>query len=79
MDRNDLNNSQSDQLKRTNKGSIIAAAIIMLFFCVGAYLLPTIMIYLGHKSIVAAAVFAILFVLSFFGIFRWHSWNKQRH
>lgn len=78
MNRHDLDNSQSDQLKRANKGSIIAAALIMLVFCIGAYLLPSIMIYLGHKSIGAAVIFAVLFVLSFFGVFWWRSWSKKR-
>ncbi len=52
----------------------IAAAIILVGFGLLAYYLPTIMIALGKRSHVAAAIFGILFVLSFFGIF----WLRSR-
>jgi hypothetical protein len=39
-----------------------------------AYYLPTIMIALGERSHIAAVIFGILFVLSFFGIF----WLRSR-
>ncbi|MCK4206765.1 hypothetical protein J3U99_18465 [Brucella pituitosa] len=52
----------------------IAAAIILVGFGVLAYYLPSIMIALGERSHVAAAIFGILFVLSFFGIF----WLRSR-
>lgn len=52
----------------------IAAAIILIGFGLLAYYLPTIMISLGERSHVAAAIFGILFVLSFFGIF----WLRSR-
>jgi len=51
-----------------------AAAIILVGFGVLAYYLPSIMIALGERSHVAAAIFGILFVLSFFGIF----WLRSR-
>jgi len=52
----------------------IAAAIILVGFGVLAYYLPTIMIALGERSRIAAVIFGILFVLSFFGIF----WLRSR-
>ncbi|MCL7998782.1 hypothetical protein [Brucella pseudogrignonensis] len=52
----------------------LAAAIILIGFGLLAYYLPTIMIALGERSHVAAAIFGILFVLSFFGIF----WLRSR-
>ncbi|OYR10384.1 hypothetical protein [Brucella grignonensis] len=52
----------------------LAAAIILVGFGVLAYYLPTIMIALGERSHIAAVIFGILFVLSFFGIF----WLRSR-
>ena len=52
----------------------LAAAVILIGFGLLAYYLPTIMIALGERSHVAAAIFGILFVLSFFGIF----WLRSR-
>lgn len=51
-----------------------AAAAILIGFGLLAYYLPSIMIALGERSHVAAAIFGILFVLSFFGIF----WLRSR-
>lgn len=72
---------QNTQLKNSDqdwRGPAIAAALIMLFFGVGAYLLPSIMIYLGDKTVTGAVIFGVLFVLSFFGIFWWRAWSKSR-
>jgi len=56
------------------KRSAIAAAAILIGFGLLAYFLPTIMIALGDVSIVAAGIFAALFVLAFFAIF----WIRAR-
>jgi len=54
--------------------SAIAAAVILIGFGLLAYFLPTIMIAIGDISTVAAGIFAVLFVLAFFGIF----WIRAR-
>ncbi len=56
----------------------IAAAIILISFGLLAYFVPSIMIALGKRSHVAAAIFAILFVLGFFGIFWLRSRRQNR-
>lgn len=53
----------------------LAAAIILIGFGLFAFYLPNIMLALGERSHVAAAIFGILFVLSFFGIF----WLRARY
>lgn len=52
----------------------IAAAVILIGFGVLAYFVPSIMLALGARSHVAAAIFAIVFVLGFFAIF----WLRSR-
>lgn len=47
----------------------VAAAIIFAVFALGAYFMPAIMLALGDISPVLAGIFAIGFVLAFFGLF----------
>jgi len=58
----------------------IAAAVILIGFGVLAYFVPSIMLALGARSHVAAAIFAVVFVLGFFVIFwlRARSQKKER-
>jgi membrane protein implicated in regulation of membrane protease activity len=58
----------------------IAAAVILFGFGVLAYFVPSIMLALGARSHVAAAIFAVVFVLGFFVIFwlRARSQKKER-
>lgn len=51
------------------RGPLIAAAIILCFFGIVGFYLPTIMIAVGNYSTVVAGGIAILFVLAFFGVF----------
>ncbi|MEN5279088.1 hypothetical protein ABE527_19365 [Brucella sp. TWI432] len=53
----------------------IAAAVILVGFGVIAYFVPTIMLMLGERSQIAAVIFPIVFVLSFFAIF----WLRARY
>ena len=85
MKRSLMNTNNSDKSGSTSRanqqdwrGPVIAASAIMLFFCIGAYLLPSIMIYLGDKTVVGAVIFGVLFVLSFFVVFWWRAWVKRR-
>lgn len=55
--------------------SAIAAAIILVGFGVFAYFLPDMMIALGDISVVAAGIFAALFVMAFFLVF----WLRARN
>ncbi len=75
-----MNEQQSGKVQQNNKTKpewqrpAIAAACIMFGFAFLGYLLPPIMLWLGEYSLVAAAVFAVLFVLAFFGVF----WLRAR-
>lgn len=75
-----MNKQQSGKVRQNNKskpewqGPAIAAACIMFGFAFFGYLLPPIMLWLGEYSLVAAAGFAVLFVLAFFGVF----WLRAR-
>ncbi|MFK4825534.1 hypothetical protein ACI0FM_12170 [Paenochrobactrum sp. BZR 588] len=66
---------QADKAKPEWRGPAIAAACIMFGFAFFGYLLPPIMLWLGEYSLVAAAVFAVIFVLAFFGVF----WLRARN
>lgn len=69
--------TQTEPKQRTKpewQAAVIAAACIMGGFAFLAYLLPPIMLWLGKYSLIAAAAFAILFVLAFFGVF----WMRAR-
>lgn len=56
------------------KSAAIAAAIILIGFGVLAYFLPPIMLAIGAHSQIVAAIFAVLFVVGFFGVF----WLRAR-
>ncbi|GHD13026.1 hypothetical protein ACFOEZ_09885 [Tianweitania populi] len=57
-----------------NRGPVLAAAIFLLVFGVGAFLLPKIMLAVGSYSTAAAGIIAVGFVLAFFGVF----WLRSR-
>ncbi|WP_143850950.1 SoxR reducing system RseC family protein [Brucella thiophenivorans] len=59
----------------TFRSDALAAAVIMIGFGLLAFYLPNIMLALGERSHVAAAIFGLLFVLSFFAIF----WLRARY
>jgi len=56
------------------RNAAIAAACIMFGFGLVAYWMPTLMLALGERSTMAAAVFAIVFVAGFFVVF----WLRAR-
>jgi uncharacterized BrkB/YihY/UPF0761 family membrane protein len=56
-------------MDKNTRNSAIAAAIIVLGFCIVAIYLPTIVLWLGEFSPFAGAAAAVLFVMAFFGIF----------
>jgi formate hydrogenlyase subunit 3/multisubunit Na+/H+ antiporter MnhD subunit len=56
-------------MDKNTKSSLIAAAIIVVGFCILAYFLPSLVLWLGEKSPYAGAAAAAVFVLAFFGIF----------
>lgn len=64
-------------MTRDNRNSLIAAAVLMAVFGLGAFYMPTIMIAVGNISTVAAGLIAILFVLAFFAVF-WLRGRSQR-
>jgi len=70
---------KADERKKTagpkKSNPALAAAIILIGFGVLAYFVPPIMLTLGRYSLIAAAVFAVLFALGFFAIF----WLRARY
>lgn len=56
------------------RNSAIAALVILLGFGLGAYFMPSLMIYVGNRSPLAAGVIGVLFVLAFFLVF----WLRAR-
>ena len=66
------------RMTRDNRNSLIAAAILLAVFGLGAFYMPTIMIAVGNISTVAAGLIAVLFVLAFFGVF-WLRGRSQRN
>lgn len=56
-------------MDRDSRNAAVAALWIMIVFGVGAYFLPTAIIAIGNVSTIAAGVFAVLFVVAFFGVF----------
>ena len=56
------------------RNSAIAAALILIVFCVGAYFLPSIVIAAGSISPYIGGAIAAFFVLAFFGVF----WMRGR-
>lgn len=56
-------------MDRDSQRAALAAFLIMFFFGVGAYWLPTVMLAAGNVSTGLAAVVAIAFVLAFFMVF----------
>ncbi|WP_378952503.1 hypothetical protein [Mesorhizobium sp. ANAO-SY3R2] len=59
------------------RNSAIGAASFLIIFGVVAYFLPKIMLAVGNYSTIAAGIFAVLFVLAFFGVF-WLRGRSQR-
>ncbi|PYE87748.1 hypothetical protein [Phyllobacterium leguminum] len=57
------------------RNAAIAAAIIVLGFGALWLLMPRIMLWIGAESPAWAGVFAVLFVLAFFGVF----WLRARY
>jgi len=56
-------------MSRENRNAAIAAALILGGFGLVAFYLPTIMLFIGDRSPLAAGIFGALFVLAFFGVF----------
>jgi hypothetical protein len=56
-------------MDRDTKNAALAAFLIMFFFGVGAYWLPTVMLAAGNVSTVLAGIVGTLFVLAFFILF----------
>jgi hypothetical protein len=61
-------------MDRETGGTLIAAAVLMLVFGVGAYYLPRLVIALGEVSPFAGGAVAALFVAAFFLVF----WLRAR-
>nr|WP_201026396.1 hypothetical protein [Paramesorhizobium deserti] len=59
------------------RSAVIAALAILLGFGILWILMPRIMLALGAESPALAGVFAVLFVLAFFGVF-WLRARQQR-
>lgn len=57
-----------------NRGPLLAAALILLFFGLGGFFLPTIMLLVGDYSTTVAGIIAMVFVAAFFGVF----WLRAR-
>ena len=62
-----------------NRGPLIAAAIILLFFGLGGFFLPTVMLAVGNYSTFLAGIIAVSFVLGFFAIFWLRARSQSRH
>ncbi|WP_011582035.1 MULTISPECIES: hypothetical protein [Chelativorans] len=60
-----------------NRGSIIAAALILIGFGIVAFLMPRIMLWVANFSAAAAGVVAAVFVAAFFLVF-WLRARSQR-
>ena len=56
-------------MNRETRNSVIAAAVLMLVFGVGAYFLPGIMIAAGSVSPWMGVAVAVVFVAAFFLVF----------
>ncbi|MDP3895071.1 MAG: hypothetical protein Q8Q62_00195 [Mesorhizobium sp.] len=52
-----------------SRNAAIAAAIILGGFGLVAFYLPTIMLFIGDRSPVAAGIVGVAFVLAFFAVF----------
>lgn len=57
------------------RNAAIAAAVIFIGFGIVAYWMPSLMIAIGNESPVLAGIFAVLFVVAFFGVF----WLRGRY
>lgn len=58
-----------------NRNGMIAAAVILAVFGLLGFYMPVIMLAVAEYSVVAAGVFAALFVLAFFAVF----WLRGRY
>ncbi len=56
-------------MDRNDKNAVIAAALIVAVFGIGAFYLPVLMLALGDISTVLAGIVAVLFVGAFFLLF----------
>lgn len=61
----------------STRNSAIAAGLILIVFCAGAYFLPSIVIAAGSISPYIGGAIAALFVLAFFAVF-WVRGRSQR-
>lgn len=66
--------NRPEQQREGSRSAIIAAALIMLSFCLLAFFMPTIMLAAGAYSGVLAALIMAVFILSFFIVF----WLRSR-
>jgi len=56
-------------MEKGTRGSLVAAAVILIGFGLVAYYMPAIMLALGETSPLAGGLVAVLFVVAFFGVF----------
>jgi len=61
----------------SNKSSAIAAAVILIGFGLVAFYMPTLMLWVGDYSTIAAGAVAVLFVAAFFLVF-WLRGRSQK-
>lgn len=59
------------------RSAVIAALVILFGFGILWILMPRIMLALGNESPALAGIFAVVFVLAFFGVF-WLRARQQR-
>jgi Ca2+/Na+ antiporter len=65
-------------MDRDTRKTVVAAAVLMLVFGVGAYFLPVIVIAAGDVSPYAGAAVAVVFVAAFFLVFWLRGRSRRR-
>jgi len=65
-------------MDKDTRNAVIAAAVLMLVFGLGAYYLPAIMIAAGDISPWAGAAVAVVFVAAFFLVFWLRGRSRRR-
>ena len=65
-------------MDRDTRQTLVAAAVLMLVFGVGAYFLPVIVIAAGGVSPYAGAAVAVVFVAAFFLVFWLRGRSRRR-
>jgi uncharacterized membrane protein YfcA len=61
------------------RDSAIAALLILFGFGIAAYFLPTLMLFVGERSPLAAGAIALVFVLTFFLVFWLRARSQSRN